>query len=145
MPKVLMSFKLEKETTDYLKVIVKNSGMSMSKYLEVLIENDRDQIDTMGWSKGCVITEDSLKVVSSPYYSTMVSLIENGVGILAAIPDDLIPLEKCIDAAKSQGIASDDVVYSGGDICEIFIHGESLARYLADSYKVDLKSKIIGR
>ena len=147
MAKQLMSFKFDDSIVNYLQGVVKNSDLSMTEYIEGLIDLDRDSTSNIEWDRGCVITSDErLIVISKPYYMTQVNLLEVGIGIIAAIPDTLIPLDKCLEFAKTQTRKDESILYEdGGDIYSIDLNN---ARYFADHigklFNVDVKAGILG-
>ena len=154
MPKQLMSFRFNDSTVNYLQGVVKYSELSMTDYIEGLIELDRDSTSDIGWDKGCVITSDGrMIVISKPYYMTQINLLEDGIGIIAAIPDTLIPLEKCLELAVAQTRKCEDIIYnanddftgSGGDVCYIYLSDSNVfAKYLSDTFNVNVKAGILG-
>lgn len=119
----------------------------MTDYIESLIEIDRNSTADIEWDKGCVITSDErMIVVSEPYYMTQINLLEAGVGIIAAIPDELIPLNKCLEFAKAQVRKDENILYGEGD--QIYSVDINDARYFADHlgklFNVDVKAGILG-
>lgn len=147
MTKQLMSFRFDDSTVNYLQGVVKNSELSMTDYIESLIEIDRNSTADIEWDKGCVITSDErMIVVSEPYYMTQISLLEAGIGIIAAIPDDLIPLNKCLEFAKAQVRKDENILYGKDE--QIFSVDINDARYFADHlgklFNVDVKAGILG-
>jgi len=144
MAKKMMSFRFEESTVDYLQCAVKHSRLSMTELVEGLIEVSMGS-GSSSWDHGCVLTSSNeLVVVRKPYYMLQTDLIQCGVGILAAIPDELIPVKKCIEIAKAQIKHTEDIIYSGDDIHSIVIDSKSLSRFLADTFKVDVKAAILG-
>jgi len=146
MAKQLMSFRFDDSIVNYLQGVVKNSDMSMTDYIVGIIEQDRDCDYGRDWESGCVIVSSGkLIVVDGAYNNMMISLIEGGYGIIAAIPESLIPLDKCIGMAKAQIRKDEDIVWNLGDE----IHSIELvdpigfAQYLADTFDVDVKSRIL--
>jgi len=144
MSKKMMSFRFEENIVDYLQCAVKHSGLSMTELVEGLIEVSMGSGGSC-WEYGCVLTSsDELVIVRKPYYMLQTDLIQCGVGIIAAIPNELIPVEKCIEIAKAQIRHPEDILYSGDDIHSITIDSKSLSRFLADTFNVDVKAAILG-
>ena len=147
MPKQLMSFRFNDSTVNYLQGVVKYSELSMTDYIEGLIELDRDSTLDIGWDKGCVITSDGrMIVISKPYYMTQINLLEDGIGIIAAIPDTLIPLDKCLEFAKAQTRKDEDILYGAGDnIYSIDLNeAKYFSEHLGKLFNVNVKAGILG-
>ena len=146
MAKQLMSFRFDDSIVNYLQGVVKNSDLSMTDYIVGLIEQERDCDIGRDWESGCVITSaGSLIVVDGPYSDMMISLIESGYGIIAAIPESLIPLDKCLEMATAQTRKDEDIVWNvGSEIHSIELGDPSgFAKYLADTFNVDVKARIL--
>ena len=146
MAKQLMSFKFDDSIVSYLQCVVKNSDFSMTDYIEGLIEQERDFTLLTSWDRGCVITSGGMFiVVRNPYYMTQISLMEQGIGIIAAIPDELIPIDKCIEIAVAQVRKKEDILYQDEDeIYSIDIQDpKDFSNYLASRFDVDVKARIL--
>ena len=102
------SFRLEKDTSDYLRSVVKNSGFTMTEYIEILIEADRNSKPY--WSIALVILEGRALFVSSDEYMQMICDSVSGEQILGCVPDpvysskQILPL---LDALKTIGICKE--------------------------------------
>ena len=147
MAKQLMSFRFDDSTVNYLQGVVKNSDLSMTEYIEGLIDLDRDSTSNIEWDRGCIITSDErLIVISKPYYMTQINLLEVGIGIIAAIPDSLIPLDKCLEFAIAQARKDESILYGAGDsIYSIDLNdAKYFAEHLGSLFNVDVKAGILG-
>ena len=147
MAKQLMSFRFDDSIAEYLKIAVKNSSMSMTEYIEMLVEIDMDSKTNIEWDKGCVITsDDRLIVIDRPYYMTQIDLLESGVGIIAAIPDTLIPLSTCLSLAIEQARKDEDICYwDENKIHSIDLNdAKYFSEHLSKLFCVDVKAGILG-
>lgn len=79
------SFRFSKETSEYLKNIVRESGLTMTDYIEGLIEIEKQSKPS--WARAVVIYGGMVGVLDADGYSTVICDSVTGGRIFGCIPD----------------------------------------------------------
>ncbi|AUR89715.1 hypothetical protein NVP1176O_46 [Vibrio phage 1.176.O._10N.261.55.F5] len=143
----LMTFKFSKFHSDYLRTIVKGSGMTMTSYLEMLID-EQVCAERSEFSVALVLQGDTLKFVHVDEFPQMIVNSVTGEPVRAVITDQQSP--EIISAFK---------LIMSSDLCESKINintdgtltqksklhltcGEAAEGMLGSFFRFDIKEAI---
>ena len=132
MTKKAVNFRFSNEKIDYVKSQLPGSGMNMTEYLEMLIDTDidsKESVSRMNWNYGVVITSDRLIVITKPYLEAFWEFVEAGVGIITAIPNEVISVQDVVTIAiEDENVGENDIVSNGANVSVVFVDGEYICK-----------------